>query len=300
MSTRTLSPRRRWPLLLAALAALPALAAFTERYYFEVPHERETTLDARFDLALGHVEIGKAEPGYLFQAEVALEDEEMVPGLDYRREGHTGHLTLGFESGSKGERGLTVRGFRVPEENEWLLFFSDAVPLRLAFELGMADAELDLTGLQVERLAVESGMASTRLAFDTPNPVVMEELRVDAGMARFHGERLGNARFERFHFEGGAGSFDLDFSGAAPLPGARADLNIGMATLRVALPEGVPVVLHTPESWLARVEVPNGYVKRGKGLWHSEHVRANASDAFVVNIEAGMGKVALRTARAGD
>lgn len=299
MNVRSLLSRR-WYVLLAALVALPALAALTERYYFEVPHERETSLEARFDLALGHVEVGKAEPGYLFQAEVALEDDEMVPGLAYRREGRTGRLELGFESGSKGERGLTVRGFRVPEENEWLLFFSDAVPLRLAFELGMADADLDLTGLRVERLTVESGMATTRLAFDAPNPVVMEELRVDAGMARFHGQRLGNARFERFHFEGGAGSFDLDFSGAPLPPGARADLKVGMATLSVALPEGVPVVLRAPESWLARVEIPTDYVKRGKGLWHSEQVGANTDEAFVVNIEAGMGKVTLRTAHAGD
>lgn len=299
MSTRILSLRRRWPLLLVALAALPALAAMTERYYFEVPHERETSLDAHFDLALGHVEIGKAEPGYLFQAEVALEDEAMVPGLDYRREGRAGRLALGFESGSKGKSGLTVRGFRVPEDNEWLLFFSDEVPLTLAFELGMADADLDFTGLQVQRLHVESGMAKTRLAFDTPNPVVMEHLRVDAGMARFHGQHLGNARFEHFAFEGGAGSFELDFSGG-PLPaGARADLKVGMAALNVALPENTPVVLHAPESWLARVEIPNDYVKRGKGLWHSEHVRDEAA-AFVVNIEAGMGKVTLHTARAAD
>lgn len=292
MSTPTSRIRRRWPLLLTVLLALPALAAMTERYYFEVPLERETELEAHFDLALGRVEIGKAEPGYLFQAEVALEDEAMVPGLDYRREGRTGHLSLGFESGSKGQRGLTVRGFRVPEDNEWLLFFSEQVPLRLAFELGMADADLDFTGLRVERLHVESGMASTRLAFEEPNPAVMEHLQIDAGMARFQGEHLGNARFEHLTFEGGAGSFDLDLTGGPLPPGTRADVKVGMASLRIVLPVGAPVVLHAPDSWLARVEVPNGYVKRGKGLWHSEDLRTE-SDALVLNIEAGMGKVAV-------
>jgi len=299
MNSRSPLSRRRWPLLALALAALPVLAAVTERYYFELPLEDETSLDARFDLALGRVEVGKAEAGYLFQAEVALEDEQMVPGLDYRREGRDGRLTLGFESGTKGKPGLTVRGFRAPEDNEWLLFFSDRIPLRLAFELGMADAELDFGGLQVQRLHVESGMATTRLAFSTPNGVVMEELEISAGMARFQGQRLGNARFERLSFEGGAGAFDLDFSGAALPPGARADLKVGMASLSVVLPERTPVVLRAPESWLARVEIPNDYVKRGKGLWHSEFVRDEAA-AFVVNIEAGMGKVTLHTATAGD
>lgn len=288
LSSRT----RRALLLTLGLIALPALAALTERYYFEVPHEREAILHAELDLALGHVRVGKAEAGYLFQAEVALEDEGMVPEMQYEREGTAGHLSLGFESGGKSDSGLTVRGFRVPEDNEWLLFFSDRVGLDLAFELGMAEADLDLTGLRVEQLSVESGMSKTRLAFDEPNPVAMRSLKVDAGMAKFEGVKLGNARFEQFAFSGGAGSFVLDFSGG-PLPsGAEASLEVGVSSLQVVLPRDTPVVLYAPDSWLARVEVPNGYTKRGKGIWHSAQVE-NEEAAFVVRIEAGLGKVAV-------
>ena len=292
--SRSILLHRSLPVALV-LVALPALAALTERYYFEVPHEGETELEAEFELALGRVEVGKAEAGYLFQAEVVLEDDKMIPGVDVERDGRTAHVTLDFASGD-GDDGITVRGLKAPEENEWLLFLSDAVDLDLGFELGMADADLDLTGLRVERLRVESGMATTRLAFDTRNPVAMDVLEIDAGMAKFFGERLGNARFEAFTFEGGAGAFELDFTGG-PLPrGAQADLDVGMATLHVTLPEDAPVILHAPDSWLARVEIPQGYVKRGKGLWHSPHVRDEA-DAFVVNIDAGMGKVTCETAR---
>ena len=297
MSRSTVSLRRALPAALV-LVALPALAALTERYYFEVPHEGETALEAEFELALGRVEVGRAEAGYLFQAEVALEDDKMIPGLDVERDGERTHLTLGFASGD-GDDGITVRGLKAPEENEWLLFLSDDVDLDLGFEFGMADADLDLTGLRVERLRVESGMATTRLAFDARNPVAMDVLEIDAGMAKFFGERLGNARFETFTFDGGAGSFDLDFTGG-PLPrGARADLEVGMATLRVTLPDEAPVILRAPDSWLARVEIPEGYTKRGKGLWHSQHVR-NEADAFTVNIDAGMGKVTCVTAPEAD
>lgn len=283
--------RRALPLLLLVLA-LPALAALTERYYFEVPRERETALHAELDLALGYIAVGKAEGGYLFQAEVALEDEDMVPEMRYEREGRVGHLALGFESGGKGENGLTVRGFKVPEANEWLVFFSDEVELDLTFELGMAEADLDLTGLRVEQLSVESGMAKTRLVFEEVNPVTMESFDVAAGMAKFVGNKLGNARFEHFSFGGGAGSFVLDFTGG-PLPqGAEADIEVGASSLNVVLPQNTPVVLYAPDSWLSQIEVPNGYVKRGKGLWHSAEVR-DEDDAFTVRIEAGLGKVAV-------
>lgn len=292
MRPPTLRRPLRLFLPLLVLIALPALAALTERYYFEVPHERETALQADLELALGHVTVGKAESGYLFQAEVALEDEEMVPEMRYEREGQVGQLTLGFESGEKGTQGLNVRGFKVPEDNEWLLFFSDRVPLNLTFELGMAEADLDMTGLRVEQLSVESGMAKTRLAFDARNPVRMERLSVDAGMAKFEGLKLGNARFEQFNFSGGAGSFLLDFTGGQLPAGAEADIEVGMSSLQVILPHGEPVVLHAPDSWLAQVEVPNGFIKRGKGLWHSGEVE-DEDGAFTVRIEAGLGKVAV-------
>lgn len=275
-----------------ALAAVPVLAAMTERYYFEVPHERETALRADLDLALGRVTVAKAEEGYLFQAEVALEDEGMVPEMSYERDGNVGDLTLSFDSGGKSDDGLTVRGFNIPKDNEWLLFFSDHVALDLTFELGMTEANLDLTGLKVERLSVENGMAKTVLAFDERNPMVMEDLNVEAGMTKFIGRKLGNARFEHFSFEGGAGSFDLDFTGGPLPPGAEAEIEVGVSSLMVRLPENAPVILYAPESWLARVEVPNGFIKRGKGLWHSQQVERE-ENAFIVRIEAGMGKVAV-------
>lgn len=291
---RTASSRLPWVLLPVLLVALPVLAALTERYYFEVPHERETALEAELELALGRVAVGKAEDGYLFQAEIALEDEDMVPEMELEREGSTAHLTLELGSGGKDQSGITVRGIRIPKENEWLLFFSDRVPLDLSFELGMAEADLDLTGFRVEHLSVESGMSKTHLAFDTRNPVVMEELVLEAGMSTFTSHRLGNARFEHFTFDGGAGSFELDFTGGPLPPGARADIDVGMASLRVFLPEEAPVILYAPDSWLAQVEIPDGYIKRGKGLWHSAQVRDEA-DAFRVRIDAGVGKVTCQT-----
>ena len=293
MRTIPRSTMRPALLLVLALVALPTLAAMlTERYFFEVPREGENALEADLDLALGRVTIGKAEAGYLFQAEVSLEDESMVPEMRYERDGRTGRLSLGFESGGKENGGLTVRGFKFPEENEWLLFFSDEVDLDLAFELGMAEANLDLTGLRVGQLSVESGMAKTMLVFEEPNPVTMESFEIDAGMSKLVGRKLGNARFEQFTFDGGAGAFELDFTGG-PLPaGAEANIDVGVSSLQVTLPREAPVILYAPDSWLARVEVPNGFTKRGSGVWHSAHVERE-EDAFSVHIEAGLGKVAV-------
>jgi|GEM_PF-2070556 len=289
-------PPRRWPLLLAAcaLVAAPALArALADRYFFEVPRERTERLEGTFDLALGSVRIGEADPGFVFQADVTLEDGELRPELGLERDGRTARVRLGFERG-KERQGVSWRGLRNRSENEWALYFDRHTPLDLTFSLGLAEADLDLTGFRVERLAVSAGMAPTRLAFRQRNPVEMEELRLEAGATRFSAQELGNARFRRMRFAGGAGSFELDFTGG-PLPaGARAEVEVGVARLHLRLPEDKAVVLHAPDSWLARVAVPASYTRQGRGIWHSASVRDPAT-AFHLHVSAGVGRVTCET-----
>jgi hypothetical protein len=281
--------RRTLALLLLVATIGPVVAGLTDRYVFEVPREGTTRFEGVFDLALGSVRIGEARPGMVFQAEVTIAEDQLRPDLRLDRANRYTNVRLGFESGSA-RQGVSLRGFRQRHRNEWLLYFDRETPLDLRFDLGLADADLDLSGFRVERLSLSAGMATTRLAFDRPNPVEMTDLRVDAGASRFRGEGLGNARFRRMVFNGGAGSYSLDFSGG-PLPaGARADIDVGVSRVHLRLPEGHPVVLEAPESWLARIKVPAGYVNQGRGIWHSPEVR-NPARAFHVRVNVGVGRV---------
>lgn len=288
---RTMSRLPRLLLLPLALVALSALAwaVAGDTYYFEAAHDGETELEADLDLALGHIRLRRNDGPALFEAEVRLKEDDVRPRFDFQSDGRRGRVSLGLDGEGKGS-GFTLTGLNVPKENAWEVFLSDDVALDLQLEVGMAKADFDLTGLQLRRLAMDCGMSEATLRIDRPSPVIAEEIQIDAGMARFDALRLGNARFRSFRFEGGAGEFSLDFTGG-PLPaGAEADVEVGMASLRVTVPADRPVVLRAPESWLARVVVPDGYTKRGDGEWHSPAVR-NPDQAFSLDIEAAAGKV---------
>jgi len=282
-------------LVLLLAIAVPAVAALiASQHSFEVERERgDRRVAGVFNLALGNVSISEAPRGVLFKAEVESDDEELKPTFDVQRRDGTVHLELGFASGSR-STGVSWRNFRNRGSNTWNLYFDTRTPLDLRFDLGLSESDLDLTGFRVERLEISAGMATTRLAFDEPNPVVMERLSIDAGAARFTGEQLGNARFRQLSFKGGAGSFSLDFTGASLPHGARADIDVGVSRLRIRLPEDKAVVLHAPDSWLARVDVPVGYISQGGGIWHSARVR-NPTDAFQLHINAGVGRVTCET-----
>ena len=70
------------------------------------------------------------------------------------------------------------------------------VPLDVALRLGAVEADLDLGGLAVDELDVESAASSTSLRFATPNSRRMRSLRFDVGAASIEATGVGNANVE--------------------------------------------------------------------------------------------------------
>jgi hypothetical protein len=94
------------------------------------------------------------------------------------------------------------------------LALSPEPALDLALELGATDARLDLGGLRVARLEIQSGASDIAFGFDTPNQTEMSEMVIHAGVAHIAAKGLGRARARRITVEGGVGSIDLDFGGS--------------------------------------------------------------------------------------
>jgi hypothetical protein len=203
------------------LLFLPAIASvISDRYFYEVQHEGEQEFLARMNIALGDVRIGKAEPGYLFQGEVELESERLHPQFDYSSRDGRAELAVDLESEDAGRRSIGIRGLSSARSSQWLMLFSDEVPLDLELKMGLARAHLDFTGLPVRRLALDCGASKTEIAFTESNPIAMESLHIKAGASAFTAHGLGFTRAESMVFDGGAGrGFDCFLGGAPPAPG---------------------------------------------------------------------------------
>lgn len=278
--------------------ALEGAAPLAElrRDLLEVPDGGEASVRADLDLGLGTVSVGEAEPGTLFQAEVALPDDGLQTVFATER--------VATESGAQARVRLRLSGEAASPRDldrtrgiAWRLLFSHKTPLDLSVQLGAAQADLNLTGVPLRRLAVVCGVGRADLRLDAPNPESAADVSVRAGVSEFTGTGLGHLRFRRFRFEGGVGRFALDFRGAPPEPGAEATLKVGVGEMTVVLPAGVPLVLEAPAGRLSAVEVPPGLVTLGQGRYATPGAEADA-DAFVVRIASGPGRVRVRFAEA--
>jgi hypothetical protein len=97
--------------------------------------------------------------------------------------------------------------------NEWQLRFTDQVPLEMAFAVGASRGTMELGGLRLTDLRLESGAADLTVRFSAANPEPMQSLVVRSGAARLDLLELGNAGAESMRFDGGLGMYTFDFQG---------------------------------------------------------------------------------------
>jgi hypothetical protein len=274
------------------VVAIPALVvAVSERHFFEVEHQHEEELLATLDIALGKVEVRKADDDYLFQAEVVLENDRLVPDFNYRVTGDRGRLDVDLSTAKEVDKNVSLPDLGSVKEARWNLYFGDAVPIDLKFELGGTASDIDLTGIPVRTLRLELEASKGSMRFTEPNPVQMDYLQIQSGASELSISGLGYSRANRMRFEGGMGKFSLDFTeNAEALHGSIADIEIGMAALDIHLPSEGPVLLDVPDSWFCSVDIPSGYTKLDDNRYASPDYESR-EDAFVVRVEASVGKV---------
>lgn len=179
------------------------------------------------------------------------------------------------------------------ESGHLQLELSTATPLDMTLDLGAVEADLDLSGLRITRLRLESGASESTLRFDSLNTVRMGVLDVSLGVASFRAQRLANANAADIHVDAGVGNVELDFGGQWTQDiELRLEATLGIVTVHVPSDVGVRVSLRKV---LAAFD-HEGLVQRD-GAWVSPNWDS-AARKLRINAETTFGKFSLdRTGR---
>lgn len=188
-------------------------------------------------------------------------------------------LTLGVN----GQSDRFSRNLGDKSKGEMRLSLSRSVPVDLSLALGATKATLDLGGLDLTALQLESGASETVIDFSTPNRGRMRTLDVDVGAASFEARNLANANVPKVRIHGGVGGVELDFGGQWQQDmDVNVDLALGKLTLHVPRDVGVRVEV---EKFLASFD-EQGLVKRGDAYYSDNwdrakyHLRLRAETTF--------------------
>ena len=191
---------------------------------------------ARADIGLkmgaGELHVRSAAQEALLEASFEFNRERLRPVVDYRRVGDKGILEV--RHGRK--HGVNFGTTR----NRWDLSLGQAVPLDLDIDLGAGQSDLDLRGLELQRVEIDMGVGEMDLDLRGPHSAGFQ-VKIDGGIGS--GKiALPSEVGVRVKVDGGLGSIDAsgltkrdgayvnDAYGKSPVT-IEVDINAGIGSL---------------------------------------------------------------------
>lgn len=278
--------------LLCLPAAVSLLAAGDVHKEIRRSDEREARV--RIESSFGSVNISRG-PGDRIAVIDYHDSKRKNAGaeLDYRLQNHVGNLQIDLNpSGtSKDADGGTHVNFDF-KSDEWMVKLTDAIPLSLDASLGAGKADLDLTGLNINRFALSTGASSTKIYFGEPNKSVIEHMKIEAGVSKLDAQGLCNANFRHLDFEGGVGSYYLNFDGELRRE-VEVKIEFGMGTITLDIPSKIGVKVNYSDNWLSSFHFASDIYRERDGQSVSENY-SNAEGRLNIYIDSGLGHVKIR------
>ncbi|HSM71820.1 MAG TPA: toast rack family protein, partial [Anaerolineales bacterium] len=145
-------------------------------------------------------------------------------------------------------------------KNDWDLQLGD-MPIDLHINAGAYEGTYELGGLSLTGLTVEDGAADVELSFSEPNQSEMSVLRYETGASSVTLSGLANANFSTLIFSGGAGDYELDFSGELQ-DDATVEINAGAGDVQLIIPKDVNAEV-TVESAIVSINHSSGWSQNG-------------------------------------
>ena len=256
----------------------------------------EEQLRVHVEHGAGDLHIHPAGAGQLYRVALRYDEDMFSPLVRYTASASILHVTME----SINRRGHN-RDFNWDDEDAQTLDLqlTPDVPLALSVRFGAGRADVDLGGLNIQTLEVQTGASESRLRFDTPNAGLCSRMELKVGAAEFRATGLGNARCAAITLEAGVGDILLDLTGDLPEGfDGTVSVHMGLGGLEIQVPEHLGVRLNV-RRFLASVERV-GFIREADGAWVTPNWN-EATRKVTLNIRAVLGSIEIvRMASSGS
>ncbi len=210
------------------------------------------------------------------------------------------NIFLNFENTNSQSIGQTIStrmfGASVVDNKVWKMYLSDAKPYNLRLDYGVGNANVDLSGLAIRKLKINTGSADVSIGYSAlENKVEMDTLsvKVDLGSLKLRNLNLSRTRYTSADV--GFGNMTLDFSSHAPFLTNHIVGSVGAGNLTIILPSpSTPVLVTINDSWLCSVKIPDGLKKIRSNTFANAAYSENARNALIFNLDVSMGSIIFK------
>lgn len=244
-----------------------------------------TRATVRLRLLLRSLSVRASDEVSLLRGRFRYNVAEWAPNVEEETEGERVRVTVGQGLGSQIPLG------EHPElQNAWDVELGRGLPLDLTVDIGTGEAQLDLSGLPLSDLTITSGNSDLSLTFGSLNPEPLGTLKLTSGAGHLVAAGLGNANFDRVSVLGGAGTADLDFSGAYQRSGV-VDVKAGAGKVIVRVPGTIGARVTLVGTAVTGVDVV-GFDEQGDDIYVNDAYGV-APLTLSIKVTAGIGSVSL-------
>ncbi len=253
----------------------------------QAPLTREKSVTVNVKYGNGYIDFNKTKADNVYEGEFKY--AKYRPDVRYEVVGDEGLLDIHFSGKlKKDDDNLgSLTSLNNIYDNELLLSLTPEVPLDLNLELGVIKGNLDFSGLKINNLDLEIGVSKGIIFFDEPNSISLENCSIEGGVGKFKIKKLGNANIRSLFFEGGVGSYELDFSGEYQ-QNLRANIELGMGKVKLYLPRYIGTRVEVSKSFLATCSIDEVYKKDD---YYTNDNWNNTRYNLDLKIETGVGKI---------
>jgi hypothetical protein len=178
----------------------------------------------------------------------------------------------------------------------WKIYLTESKPYNLDLNYGLGNANVDLSGLSIQKLKIKTGSADVNIGYmqGLENKVDMDTFFVKVDMGSLTAKNICLSRSKVVMADVGFGNLLLDFSDK-PLRRYDVKGSVGAGNMTILLPgEDVPVIVKISESWLCSVQLSNGLKKIGPNTFANAAYKKSPKESITFDLDVSMGKILFK------
>ncbi len=182
------------------------------------------------------------------------------------------------------------------DDKLWKVYLTDSKPYVLDLEYGLGLANVDLSGLAISRLKINTGSADVNVAYSSglENKVTMDTFAVKVDVGSLNVRQMHLAKSKLVLADVGFGNMFLDFS-ERPLVNNHIVGSVGAGNLVIILPDNeVPVMVKINESWLCSINLSRSLQKIGANTFANAAYQRDSKNALTFDLDVSLGKIVFK------
>ncbi len=229
------------------------------------------------------------------------ESDDFNPVRQDHGKAHYQEISLNFEESpaetfSSSLSARVFDRFNEAPEKPWYVYLSRNTPFELLLNYGMGSSSVDLSGLAVEKLKVNTGSAQIRVSFDgnVPNQTTMDTLQAKVDLGVLDLDKLDMAKAEEVSASVGFGKLYMYLTKDCERSSHIA-ASVGAGTLEVTFEDtNVPVIIRINNSPLCHVSMLKAFRRIAPDTFANSTYREDAPNLVSFDIDVSMGNVIFK------